>query len=149
VTYDIERDGKAASFKTAGATWRIGCKVDAMEDTRSCVMTEKNASPYPMMIWASSFPGVSLSIGYYGNSYPGSTSSLRVDASPAASVREDGVFNGVRSAALLSQMRNGTRLRVRAYDWPSNASKDSEIDLARFSAVLDAALVIRRAHGLR
>ena len=150
LTYTLDQDGTWASFKvSADLTWRFHCRTDAMDDTRTCVLSTERMSPYLMVIWASSFAGAGVSVAYLGDRYPGSTVSLRVDSSPALTSPEGRPFGGARSAAILAQIRTGNTLRLRAYDWPYNAAQDEEIDLTGAGAVLDAAAVMRRANGLR
>ena len=152
--YSIWHDLTSVSFVTPGSKtrWTASCEVDKIEDTISCTLLNgtEGESPYLMLLWGTEWKGASVAVSSLGaDDYPGSRDALRVDKGPVHSIGEDDVFGGAAAAAIIRELRAGTLLRLRFYDWPYNLPHDAEVPLDGMSAVLDAALAVVRANGIR
>lgn len=150
LAYDIAADGSTAGLSAASERWNMACKVDAMDDSRSCILTSHMVkdNPYFMAIWGSGFAGPSISVAFLGDAYPGSMDTLRIDANAPLSIKNDKPFGPAASRTILLQMARGKSLRLRAYLWPEEYEQDQTFDLTGFSAVIDASNAVRRANGL-
>lgn len=120
--------------------WKLRCKADAMEDTRSCTILfqltlYKNGDFLTIVR-----EGGIVSFSVVGNKYPGSLQIIRVDSNESLRADADDFFFGNEN--LLAQIRAGKVIKTRWYDWPNNRKQDMEQTLIGFSKVLDLALKV-------
>ncbi|HBC0018022.1 TPA: hypothetical protein JG871_003941 [Enterobacter hormaechei subsp. xiangfangensis] len=135
-------NGKAMHFyRTDGSTtigepgandsWSIGCKIDPMNDTKSC-----NMSNGDLFIWRDK-SGWSVFVSG-GDHYPGTSSSIRINGGkPFTTGDNDGMFSHAVSARIVDQLKGGAEVLTRYTDWPYNSYKDGTVDTTNVEAALN------------
>lgn len=136
--YEFREDGTGWVAVTPGspvhvwmadAVWQIDCKIDKIDDSRSCYTRRGE-------LWI--FRG---SIGYWisigGNHYPGSVVTLRIDGRPALTAPAKAGFSKGAATQALGQLRGGKLARTRYQEWPYDENIDGEVALAGIAAALD------------
>lgn len=95
----------------ASELWSLSCKVDAMTDAKSCMLSRRDLYLH--------YRGDSeWSVHVGANNYPGRAVSIRIGDNPAQSSREPG-FSGVQARQLVEQLMEEPRVRTRYFRWPS------------------------------
>jgi hypothetical protein len=149
ITYRLYSDRSAVfEIPDGGASWEFSCRVDAMDDSRSCTLIghqgsySKNA-PYLMVLWGDTWFGPAVSVSHSEEAFPGTDEMLRVGKNAAFSVDEDDLFTGERAARIVSQLKRGNLVRLRYYDWPYKDSHDSSIRLEGLTSIWEAVTELR------
>ena len=133
--------GATNSLSTMTNWWLLKCKVDAMEDYRSCYISFRfHAFEFGHFSARINQGGKVYLWAIGGDIYPGSQQIIRVDANKPH--RSPGGKSFVGTSALLKEIRSGIVLRTRWYDWPKNTKQDMEHPLKGFGEALDLALAI-------
>ena len=128
----------AISTKDNRNYWHLLCEADFVDDSRSCRIGFNFESGKPGDFWTNVVRANNVYIQVVGGSaYPGSKMILRVDSNSAHQSKEDTPF--VAGPELLSELRSGSILRTRWYDWPYNSEQDKEQPLKGYSEALDLA----------
>lgn len=133
--YPLTSSGKSA------ASWMIECRVDPIDDERSCNMSS-NAI---MFFRDNRTPGIKATV-VSGTNYPGTTEVLRVDANAPITVAEDELFSSATTAKIMNQMAAGSRLVSRYRGWPYNNAIDTGLDLRGFAEVREIYDAVASAH---
>lgn len=127
------RFGGVVFLQQPGTSWEVSEKVDPMTDAKSCHITPKSRTPFPMFFYHST---EGFSAGVVGGDFPGKSTTFRVDKNPAISEVEG--LTGSRAQALVSQIRaGGTKLLVASYTWPNDYEVVREFNLEGLVSHLD------------
>ncbi|CAM6617874.1 hypothetical protein IOC47_22920 [Enterobacter cloacae] len=103
------------------SSWSIGCKVDAMNDSKSC-----NMSNGDLFIFRDK-SGWSVFIS--GDHYPGTDSLIRINGGKPITTRDnDGMFSHTASARIVGQLKSGTEVATRYTNWPYNTYTDGIVN---------------------
>lgn len=114
-------------------TWLASCRNDAMTDKKLCGIRIKNLSIYSL-----GNNSYSLYVGSVRH-YPNRQTMIRVDGNKAFSTNDnDGAMSESDSKEIIGQIKNGSKVLIRYYEWPNDYSVDAEIDTAVFSQAIQA-----------
>lgn len=114
-------------------TWLASCREDAMTDQRLCGLRIKN-----LYIYSLGINSYALYIGSVQH-YPNRQTMVRVDGNKPFSTKDnDGAMTESDSNNILSQIKNGSKVLIRYYEWPNDYAIDDEIDTAVFSQAMQA-----------
>lgn len=125
--------------KTRDASWQTHCRVDAMDDTRSCTLNRGNLT---IGLDKSGAP-----FAFVGHShYPGTGITLRIGDEVLTSVVE--VFSPAQSARIVELLQAGEQKVVSRYqEWPYKGNKDEVFDSAGFGEAWTLLGNIHRSAG--
>jgi hypothetical protein len=143
----------AVYIETSSATWEILCRVDDMDDSRSCSLStlpKPNATPNDprlLILWTSYSNSAAITLISKSKRYPGSPQMLRIDQHTAWSTFD--TFGGKASAIIINQMKSGRILKMRYSDWPDNIDQDGDLDITDAGLILQAAAAVRHTNGVR
>lgn len=127
------RFGGVTFLQQPGTSWEVSEKVDPMTDAKSCHVTPKSRTPFPMFFYHS-IEGFSAAV--VGGDFPGKPTTFRVDKNQAISEIEG--LSGSRAQKLISHIRaGGTKLLVASYEWPNDYEVVREFNLAGLLSHLD------------
>jgi len=114
-------------------TWLASCRKDAMTDQNLCGLRIKNLSIYSL-----GDNSYSLYVGSVRH-FPNRQTMIRVDGNKAFSTTDDdGAMSESDSEKIISQIKNGSKVLIRYYEWPNDYPVDAEIDTAVFNEAMQA-----------
>lgn len=117
-------------------SWSIDCRVDSMSDRRSCSI---KASGGELLVYYGT-AGQPQEICIIGHDFPGRRGMIRVDKNQPVSTGLDGC---VPASRLLSQLKRGTTVSFRYYEWPYDYSKDAQHTLRGLGKAMEVVQRIR------
>ncbi|MBJ6986910.1 hypothetical protein [Devosia sp. MC521] len=109
--------------------WSISCGVDAMTDKRDCSFHNQIGGLF-VHFGQSKTP---REVCAFGHDFPGRTAQIRVDNNSPVSTDREGC---VPASRLIGQLKVGSTVVVRYYDWPYDYPRDKSSSLAGFSKTL-------------
>lgn len=110
--------------------WSIDCERDKMSDKRVCKFSNKIGGPFVFYGSASQPQSVCI----LGHDFPGRQGQIRVDSNAPVTTDNDGC---VPAARVLAQMKTGTQLITRRYEWPYDYPVDETTSLDGFAKTLE------------
>lgn len=126
----------AMSDDVMAERWSIDCGIDAMTDKRDCNFYNKTGGIF-VYYGNSATP---LEVCVFGHDFPGRTGQIRVDSNPPLTTNRDGC---VAASRVLAQLRAGSTVTTRRYDWPYDYPVDGTSSLAGFNKTLEVIAEIR------
>ncbi|PWJ80598.1 hypothetical protein C7441_112140 [Pseudaminobacter salicylatoxidans] len=130
-------DGSAhVSPRLTGYGWSIDCRVDAMTDKRDCNISSKTGGPFVYYGSAASPQSVCI----MGHDFPGRHGMIRVDSDAPIQTDNEGC---VAAASILPQMKTGSSMTTRRYEWPYDYTRDETISLDGFAKAIEVVHLIR------
>jgi hypothetical protein len=127
---DSVREPIANNYLGLQSMWSVYCGEDAMDDVRSCSVTQR-----PVAIRVGASTGLVVIGGRNAHLYPGSRLAIRFGEGAVVSGPVSG-WRGQIATSLVNRMAAATRVRVRYVDWPSGAAMDDELDPGGLAAAL-------------
>lgn len=106
--------------------WQIGCKKDAIEDTKLCFMKISS-----LLIVITGKDKYSVSIG--SDNYPGTPVAIRIDGGEPIKGGTEGIFTGAESDKILAQLKKGKEVITRHQKFPKEYSTDDTFELYGFN----------------
>lgn len=107
--------------------WSVACRKDVMDDSRYCYMHRGD-------LWVFAYSDGKRRVSIGGDTYPGTPTTLRVDANAPLNSPNDteGTFGPSNSEKAIAQMRAGAKVATRYIDWPYRTNVDSVTSLYGF-----------------
>lgn len=125
--------GAVVFLQEPRSSWEVSEKVDPLTDAKSCYITPKSRTPFPMFFYHST---QGFSAGVVGGDFPGKPTTFRVDKNRAIAEIEG--LTGSRAQTLVSQIRaGGMKLLVASYTWPNDYKVIREFNLEGLTPHLD------------
>jgi len=118
-----------------GGDWSVKCESDPMDDSVSCsVHRVRRASEIIMSLFLS-YDGTDYDVCVGADHYPGKDIQIRVDSNQAHSVT-GACFSHAKSAAIMDELRSGTKVVTRYQKWPYESWLASEFTTDGFGQAL-------------
>lgn len=127
-TFAGKPENHLAVVERPDANWNVGCKKDAMDDSRMCHLNRGD-------LWVFAYTNGRRVVSIGDDIFPGTSVAIRIDGNTAirSASDSDGDFGPQGSKAAIAQMKSGDRVSTRYVDWPYQTNVDSEYDLYGFS----------------
>ena len=125
------------SVLSPAMAWQAECKINPMDDTQECQITDYDAR---ILVFYGLAKNPAM-ICVIGHDFPGRLAAIRVDKNKMLAAEHEGCMS---AGSLIEQMKAGRRVKVQYYEWPYDYPKYGEASLSGFEASLDK---LRRLRG--
>lgn len=110
--------------------WQVGCKKDAIDDTKICFMRIKT-----LMVFISGKDKYSVSIG--NNNYPRTPAAIRVDGGEPIKGGVQGIFIDEESDKIIAELKKGKQVVTRYQKFPKEYNTDDTFELYGFNEAFE------------
>lgn len=114
--------------------WSIACNRDRMTDKKLCTLSPGDYGEGIYINYKGD--GRHLRVDTKENAFPLSYQTIRVDKNPASSAPASKLFTVQATDSLIDEMKNGTTVSTRYFDWPEDHSQDAEFQLRGFKSII-------------